>query len=242
MSADPGDASDASCAVPRKKIGILLAGHVPGSALAAHRDYDSMFIRLLGETFRYSTYAVTDGQFPASPGKADGWLVTGSKHGVNDGHDWIATLKEFLRRAHDAPVPVVGICFGHQIMASALGGKVAATGWNVGPQDYALAERSKPARLIAWHHDQVVSPPSCSATTGSSAGCPIAELRYGMRAYTIQPHPEFTFGFAASLLESRRDGLPGEIAARTGASLNGQLDNELIANRIRTFFDAQQHH
>lgn len=225
---------------PRKKIGILLTGHVPDSTLASNGDYHSMFMRLLGDSFSYSSHAVVDGSFPSSPGEADGWLITGSKHGVNDNLDWLSPLHDFLLHAYDDRVPVAGICFGHQMMAQVLGGEVAQISWNVGPQHYSLAGCSIPARLIAWHQDQVVNPPACSATTGSSACCPHAELSYGTRAYTIQPHPEFTFGFAADLLESRRDSLPEEIAAATAAQLRGPLHNRTIAAKIRAFFNARR--
>ncbi len=93
-----------------------------------------------------------DGIFPAGVKAADGWLVTGSKFGVYESHDWIGLLEEFLREAYAGNVPIVGICFGHQILAQALGGKAEKfkRGWSVGVEAYSLDGHCEEARLIAW--------------------------------------------------------------------------------------------
>ena len=106
------------------KIGILQTGRSPDELRAKHGDYDEMFVRLLsGQGFEFKTFPVLDGVLPTQINEADGWLITGSKFGVYEDHDWIAPLEEFLRRAFAAEAPIVGVCFGHQILAQALVGR-----------------------------------------------------------------------------------------------------------------------
>lgn len=130
-------------------------------------------------------------EFPASVNEADGWLLSGSKHGAYEDLPFIAPLELFIRDVYAAQVPMVGICFGHQIIAQALGGTVAkrADGWNCKLNSYSFEGRSK--TLMAWHQDEVTIAPSEAASIGSSAECDIAMIRYQGRALTMQPHPEF---------------------------------------------------
>jgi len=128
------------------KIGILQAGHSPPELAKEFGDYDKFFRRFLGGNgFEFVTYPVVDDVFPSSIDEADGWLVTGSKFGVYEGHAWIATLEDFLRESFAAEKPIVGICFGHQILAQALGGKVEKFdgGWSVGVESYQFEGRSE---------------------------------------------------------------------------------------------------
>ena len=98
-------------------------------------DYDALFRDLLaGHGFDFVTFAVLDGEFPASVEDADAWLITGSRHGVYEDHDWIPPLEALIRKIDARRLPLVGVCFGHQIIAQALGGKVEKFkgGWSVG--------------------------------------------------------------------------------------------------------------
>ena len=107
------------------KVGILETGKIPDELNAKHGDYPGMFKRLLrlaDPGLDFNVYHVTEGQIPDRPDECDAWLITGSRHGVYDPLPWIEPLKRFLKRAYDANVPIVGICFGHQILAEVLGG------------------------------------------------------------------------------------------------------------------------
>ena len=104
-------------------IGILQSGHFAQREGAPLRDYSTLYAEMLaGHGFRFKTWSVVDMEFPASPEDADGWLISGSKHGVYDDLPFIAPLEDFIRKIYAAGIPLVGICFGHQIMAQALGG------------------------------------------------------------------------------------------------------------------------
>ncbi|MDA3887591.1 MAG: type 1 glutamine amidotransferase, partial [Allgaiera sp.] len=162
------------------RIGILQTGEAPEALRGQSGDYPAMFERLLeGHGFTFRTWRVIDMDLPESPEAADGWLITGSRHGAYEDHPWIAPLEDFIRAVHAARVPMVGICFGHQIIAQALGGKVEKFpgGWAVGPQDYDFQGRK--VTLNAWHQDQVTRAPESARQVGSSPFCANAALAYG---------------------------------------------------------------
>jgi len=220
------------------KIGILQTGHCPDDFRGQYGNYDEFFKRFLaGNDFEYATYAVLDGVFPDDSRDMDGWIITGSKYGVYEDHDWISRLESFLQDTFAAAVPIVGICFGHQILAQALGGKVEKFdgGWSVGVESYTFDGHSEDAQLIAWHQDQVVEPPAAASVVGTSGFCRYAALAYGDRAYTIQPHPEFEAGFVAGLIQSRSGILPQDVANKAIASLSMETSSAKIALQIVAF-------
>lgn len=222
-------------------IGILQTGYAPDT-LRDQGDYPDMFERLLdGYGFTFRTWRVVDNEFPASPSEADGWLITGSKHGVYEDHAFIAPLEQFIRRAFADRVPVAGICFGHQIMAQALGGKVEkyAAGWSVGPTEYDFGNE----RLVlnAWHQDQVVTPPPGAQVIATTPFCAYAGLAYDDRGISVQPHPEFENRFIAGLIDSRGRGVVPDVLLDDAKSrLDHTLDSDRIAARIAAFF--KSHH
>ena len=220
-------------------IGILQTGHAPESLIEAHGDYDRMFRDLLGgRGFLFETYPVVDMTFPDEPRDADGWLITGSKHGAYEDHRWIPPLERFIRDVHDAGMPMVGICFGHQIIAQALGGKVEkfAGGWAVGPQRYRFDDGEEMV-LNAWHQDQVVELPDGAEVIAANPFCANAGLAYGDRIWTIQAHPEFSAEFLQGLIDERgRGAVPDDCLNTAQARLGVHLCQSDIADRIATLF------
>ena len=221
------------------KIGILQTGHSPEGLIADFGDYGEMFTHLLGGfDFTFKIYSVVDGEFPASIHDADGWLVTGSKHGSYEDHPWIPPLEDFLRAAYADAVPIVGICFGHQILAQALGGKVEKFkgGWSVGPTQYTTTD-GQDVTLNAWHQDQVTVRPKDATVLASSAFCENAMLVYGDRALTIQPHPEHTTGFVDGLIETRGRGLVDDhLLDEAKNKLDTPVSSAWMAARMAEFF------
>ena len=215
-------------------IGILQCGHYPDDLQRESGDYGDMFQRLLsGQGFDFALYPVVDDIFPADAEACDGWLITGSRHGAYEDLPWIPPLEELIRQIHAAGRPLVGICFGHQIIAQAMGGKVEkfTGGWSVGRQTYRNAEGT--FSLNAWHQDQVTERPPGARVIAESDFCANAALAYGERTYTIQPHPEFSDTEVTGLLETRGPGLvPDALIASANASLGGSLDTTAEVRRL----------
>jgi len=219
------------------KIGILQTGQAPDS-LRAQGDYPDMFARLLaGHGFSFRTYHVEEMEFPAAVTDCDGWLITGSRHGVYEDHPFIKPLEQFIRDAVAARVPVVGICFGHQIIAQALGGKVERHdgGWAVGPQTYDF--EGTPTKLNAWHRDQVTVTPPGARVVASNDFCTNAALIYGDAAFSVQAHPEFGDDFVDGLIRTRGPGVvPAPLMEAALEQLGQPNDSATIAARIAAFF------
>jgi GMP synthase-like glutamine amidotransferase len=220
------------------QIGILQTGHSPDALIADSGDYPSFFIRLLdGQGLTFRTWAVVDGEFPASIHDAEGWLITGSRHGAYEDHPWIPPLEAFIRDAYAAKVPLVGICFGHQIIAKAMGGRVEKYkgGWSVGPTEYDFDGET--LTLNAWHQDQVVEKPASAKVVATNEFCENAALLYDDRAFTVQAHPEFRPDFVDGLMKTRGRGLvPDPLLDAATARLDAPLHDRVIATRIAEFF------
>ena len=220
------------------QIGILVTGHAPDELIPTTGDNDAMFRRLLdGQGFTFETYNVVDMEFPASADAADGWLITGSKHGAYDDLPFIAPLEDLIRKIYAADRPLVGVCFGHQIIAQALGGKVEkfAKGWAVGRQTYNW--KGDTVALNAWHQDQVVQAPADATTCASNDFCEHAALVYGQKAFTVQAHPEFESVSIAGLAQFRGPGVLSEDElASVKANLDKPNDNARLAAQIGQFF------
>ena len=219
-------------------IGILQTGQAPEVLRTEMGDYPEMFVRLLanrGLTFK--SFHVEGMEFPKDVHECDGWLITGSRHGAYEDHPFIRPLEDFIRKAFAERVPVVGICFGHQIIAQALGGKVEKFrgGWAVGPQNYDFG--TEKVNLNAWHQDQVVERPAAAEVVGSNAFCENAALLYGDRAFTVQAHPEYGNDFIDGLMRTRGKGLvPDALMEDARARFSDRNSSAAIADRIADFF------
>ncbi|MES2724419.1 MAG: type 1 glutamine amidotransferase [Pseudomonadota bacterium] len=192
------------------RLGILETG-APPKDVDQFGDYPAMFRALFGkDAYDYQTFDVQAGKLPSSADACAAYVITGSSAGVYDPLPWIEPLKDFLRAAKGTPM--VGVCFGHQIMAEAFGGKVIQSpkGWGVGlhryevrrPQAWMDAPRFS---IPASHQDQVVEAPPGARVIAASEFTPFGMLAYGDQpAISLQLHPEFEPAYARALIESRR--------------------------------------
>src|SRR5262245_19930318 len=119
------------------KVGLLECDHVMEKYLHIAGDYRQMFTDLFqrhAPQLQLEYFDVRNGEFPASMDACEAFVCTGSRFSVYDNEGWIQELKHFVRQVRDADWPFAGICFGHQMMAEALGGKVekAPQGWGIG--------------------------------------------------------------------------------------------------------------
>jgi GMP synthase-like glutamine amidotransferase len=227
------------------RLGILRTGWPPKATQARFGDYPAMFRRLLGEdAYDYATFAVNEGELPKSPAECDAYLITGSAAGVYDGAPWIEAAKTFLRAAK-GQAALVGVCFGHQLMADAFGGEVIKSpkGWGIGEHEYRILKREpwmdgvQSFRLPASHQDQVVIPPPGAEVIAGSAFTHVAALAYrDQPAISLQPHPEFEPGYAKALIESRRGTLYAlDEADRAIASYAAPDDRARVGGWIKAF-------
>jgi GMP synthase-like glutamine amidotransferase len=221
-------------------VGILQCGDVP-AGLEAYGPYGRMVATLLERPGEARIFDVQQGALPASADACRAWLITGSPAAVYDDLPWIAPLLGFIRAARGR-APMVGVCFGHQAIAQALGGRVekSARGWGIGVHEYAVRQQAAwmdegtpSVRIAASHQDQVVAAPPGARVTLASDFTPFAGLDYG-DAIGFQAHPEFTPAFARALIESRAVG-HGALAGPALASLNAGDDRARVVGWIRRF-------
>ena len=224
------------------KIGILATGHPPDELYDKFGEYDGMFRALLGGNgFEFQTYSVVDGQFPEDAHQANGWVITGSRHGAYEDHPWIPRLEQLIRDIQATGNPLIGVCFGHQIIAQALGGKVEKFngGWVVGRTDYAFEDQN--VTLNAWHQDQVTQVPEGAEVIGTNTFCENAMISYGDTIWTVQAHPEFGNDFIQGLMETRGKGVVPDALMQAAANrANAPDDNDRIGRYMADFLKKER--
>lgn len=201
------------------RIGILQADHVDEEYRDRFGDYPEMFVDSLGcvaDAAEFEFFDVQKRCYPSRVHDCDGYLITGSRASVYDDEPWIDELGEFVRNIHRTGARTVGICFGHQLIAQALGGQVgpAPSGWGVGVHSWNVVHTEpwmRPSlgefKLLASHRDQVAMLPDAARLVASSPFCPNAAFVIDDRLLGVQGHPEFTKDYAALLLRRRREQL-----------------------------------
>jgi len=222
------------------KIGILKCGHANDAVIEKHGDYEQWFEDLLTDKdLEFAAYNVVDLEFPETVADCDGWLLTGSRFGAYEDHPFIAPLEDFIRAAYAGHVPMVGICFGHQLIAQALGGKVEkySGGWAMGNRTYAWDGLGDIA-LNAWHQDQVVAVPTGAKTLASNDFCKYAALIYDDRIWTVQAHPEISNDLVTAYLDAfANTGVYPQSAMDAARGLEKIPNNAAkIADEIAEFF------
>ncbi len=221
------------------KIAVLQTGFPPDELLNEYGDYAGMFAELIGPGFTLESYDVQAGNFP-EPQAHHAYLITGSPAGVYDPLPWIEPLQQFIRETGDSKM--VGVCFGHQVMAQALGGQVIKSpkGWAAGlnvydvvhPETWTNGEQR--VAIPASHQDQVVVQPPNTQVVARSDFTPYAALSWTDRqAISFQFHPEFSVGYAKALIEKRYDRV--NCPDRAIASLDAPNDNAQVGEWIRKF-------
>lgn len=233
------------------KLTILETGLVPEPIRGDFEDYPAMFRHMMSGvgTYTFETVSVIRGEALPDPAGLDAVMITGSPAGVYDAEPWIDPLMDFIRGAAAADVPQVGICFGHQILAEALGGKVIKSekGWGVGRHTYdvvacpAFVGETCPPTISAAvsHQDQIVMLPPGAHVIAASDFTPFAGLYYpDAPALSFQCHPEFADAYSAALYSARRARLGEVLTDGALESLELEGDHARLARWIAGFLKA----
>ncbi|VAW88425.1 hypothetical protein MNBD_GAMMA17-2250 [hydrothermal vent metagenome] len=231
------------------KIGILRCDSVRSQFKGQYGDYPEMITSLfhpLAPAFSYEVYDVVAGHYPASLDACDAYITTGSKASVYDGDAWIRALQLFIIRLRKAKIKLIAICFGHQLVAQAFGGKVSQSdkGWGVGVHAMQLVTTAPwmevlPVggvyQVLVSHQDQVDElPPEAKLIAGSDF-CPHAMYQLDESIFTIQGHPEFSKPYAETLMGFRHELLGASVYTTGIDSLQQQTDEQLIAQWMISF-------
>lgn len=210
-------------------------------------EYPDMFMALLGQAdpeLTYSVYDVEQGEYPADIDEVDAYLITGSKSSVYDDKPWIPPLMDFVRELDRRHKKLVGICFGHQLVAQALGGKTgkSSKGWGVGLHRHTFSalpewhDQGEPALdILVSHQDQVLENARGARVLASSEFCENAVCQVGNHILTFQGHPEFIPEYSREIMEFRREAIGEQVYASGVASLADQPQGQRVARWVVNF-------
>lgn len=221
------------------KVGILLTDHVLKDLQVKHGDQPDFYnyiFHLADPSVSLCTYDIVDNKYPKNINDCSGYLITGSKLSVYDDLGWIKRLKKFILKLHENRKPLIGVCFGHQLISDALGGKteVAKKGWTVGNQEYNfkahfpwIKEPTKPIKLLHSHKDQITKLPEEAELIASTEKVPIGMYRVGTHIMCHQGHPEFTSDYVMDVATKRRNILGEEKYQEAVQSLTREIPNSV---------------
>lgn len=229
------------------KIGILDADELKKEVIKEYGTYSDMFVQLfqsVDTSHTFNSYPVCQKIYPNDINDCDAYIITGSKASAYDNDSWIKLLKSYILLLLKQKKKLVGICFGHQIIAEALGGQVKKNnnGWGVGLMtNTVLDEKSwmkpkqKEVDLLVSHQDQVVTLPDNAELIATNSFCLNSGFQISDQLITLQGHPEFSNAYLMFLMQGRREVIGEENYQHALTSLKQPADDKLIAKWILEF-------
>jgi GMP synthase-like glutamine amidotransferase len=229
------------------RIGLLRCDEIFEVLRPRYEGYQKLFNDLFSAVrpgVEIVDYPVMEGTFPSAPDEQDGWLITGSARGAYEDEPWIHDLLDLVRDLDSARAPTVGVCFGHQVIAEALGGRVERVrtlgignrAVHVDQREGWMTPGHDTVGIFHCHHDQVLDLPRSARRIASSAHCPVAALAVGDHLLGIQAHPEFDATYAEVLYRGRysSSGVPGVLDDAL-ATLDAPLHRVEVAEWVLRF-------
>ncbi len=227
------------------KVGILEADIVDAKVRGKYGSYADMFCRLLltiDASLTFEAFKVYEGEYPQDIHQCSAYIITGSKFSAYDNEGWIKKLSNFIVELNKHKIKLIGICFGHQIIARALGGRIEKSqkGWGVGnnltqiknknPGMNALIDKACHSfYLIYTHQDQVIGLPVNAIKVAGNDFCENAGFQIADHILTFQGHPEFSPEYLVYLMDKRRDLIGDEKYSKAMESLKKNTDSLKIA-------------
>ncbi len=199
------------------KVAILQCDHVPEKFQPRFGNYPEMVERMFegnGSSFSFDTYDCQKGNLPADIDGYDFYITTGSKASVYETKDWIQQLTCFIQELDKRKKKLIGICFGHQLIARALNGKVERSdkGWGIGIATNRIVshppwmnDKSSQINILLSHRDQITSLPEDTCVIAESDFCPFFIVQWGEHFLSIQGHPEWNTKYCQALISDRRN-------------------------------------
>jgi len=231
------------------RICLLKCGSIYENLKEKFVDYDQMFIdvfQINAADISFDAFEVYNNAYPQNLQHYDGFLSSGSLASVYDPESWIKQYQTFVTGLHKEKRKHVGICFGHQMIAQALGGRVekARQGWGMGIKETLLEQNlpwmnnstKNPINLIVSHQDQVVKLPENAVVLAANVHCPVSMFMVGEHTLGIQAHPEFTRKYSKASIERRSNIVEPQIINEALQSLSLATDENLVIHWIENFF------
>jgi GMP synthase-like glutamine amidotransferase len=229
------------------KLCLLENDELDGELGARYDRLGAMFKRLFadaGADWTIEVFNTYRGEYPASFDDYDAVLLSGSKADSYSQESWVQALRQKVSELLQQRKKLMGVCFGHQLIASCLGAKVgrAPQGWGAGSMKYQWHDPQWPAAqgrtditLLASHQDQVLELPAGATLLASNDFCPVAAFAVGTQVLCVQPHPEFVEDFSAYLLNKRR-AILGETLYHAGSQSLAQGHEGVAMARMMVAF------
>jgi len=205
------------------KILIIKTGNTIPSLLAEKEDFEDWFIRGTGlDANRFIHCAVDKGQALPSIDEVAATIVTGSPAFVTDLAPWNEVTAVFLRALHEQAKPILGVCYGHQLLAWAFGGEVGfhPKGREIGTVDIELTSAAEsdalfdqmPASFVAQasHLQSVLTLPPEAILLAKNSFEANHSFRLGLSTWGVQFHPEFNADVMRAYIRERRNDISAE--------------------------------